>query len=39
VYLRAQLDAFASGERPNDISEPMHNVARGVTAAEIERRH
>jgi cytochrome c553 len=37
VYLRAQLEAFASGERHNDISEQMRNVARGMTRAEIER--
>jgi cytochrome c553 len=37
VYLRTQLEAFASGERHNDISEQMRNVARGMTGAEIER--
>jgi cytochrome c553 len=37
VYLRAQLEAFASGERHNDISEQMRNVARGMTHTEIER--
>jgi cytochrome c553 len=37
VYLRAQLEAFASGERHNDISEQMRNVARGMTIPEIER--
>lgn len=37
VYLRIQLEAFASGERHNDISEQMRNVARGMTRAEIER--
>jgi cytochrome c553 len=37
VYLRAQLEAFASGERHNDINEQMRNVARGMTSAEIER--
>jgi len=36
VYLRAQLEAFASGERRNDISEQMRNVARGMTPTEIE---
>jgi cytochrome c553 len=36
VYLRTQLEAFASGERHNDISEQMRNVARGMTRAEIE---
>ena len=37
VYLRTQLEAFASGERHNDISEQMRNVARGMTRAEIEQ--
>jgi len=37
VYLRTQLEAFAFGERRNDISEQMRNVARGMTRAEIER--
>ena len=36
VYLRTQLEAFASGERHNDISEQMRNVARGMTHAEME---
>lgn len=36
VYLKAQLDAFASGERHNDISEQMRNIARNMTKAEIE---
>jgi cytochrome c553 len=35
VYLRAQLGAFASGARHNDIGEQMRNVARAMTAAEI----
>jgi cytochrome c553 len=35
VYLRAQLAAFASGARHNDIGEQMRNVARAMTAAEI----
>jgi cytochrome c553 len=35
-YLRAQLEAFASNERHNDISEQMRNVARGMTRAEVE---
>ena len=34
-YLHAQLDAFASGTRRNDIDQQMRNVARGMTAAEI----
>jgi cytochrome c553 len=37
VYLRTQLQAFASGTRHNDISEQMRNIARGMTPAEIER--
>jgi len=35
-YLVAQLRAFASGVRHNDISEQMRNIARGMTPAEIE---
>jgi cytochrome c553 len=37
VYLRTQLEAFASGARHNDISGQMRNIARGMTPAEIER--
>jgi cytochrome c553 len=36
VYLRAMLDAFASGTRHNDIGEQMRNVARGLTPEEIQ---
>jgi cytochrome c553 len=36
VYLRAQLEAFSSGARRNDIGEQMRNVARRMTAAEID---
>jgi len=36
VYLKAQLQAFASGGRRNDISEQMRNIARQMTAAEID---
>jgi cytochrome c553 len=36
VYLKAQLQAFASGTRRNDISEQMRNIARQMTAAEID---
>jgi cytochrome c553 len=36
VYLKAQLQAFASGSRRNDISEQMRNIARQMTAAEID---
>jgi cytochrome c553 len=35
-YLHAQLVAFASGARRNDISEQMRNAARGMTAQEID---
>lgn len=36
VYLRAQLEAFASGARHNDIEARMRNVARNMTPAEIQ---
>jgi cytochrome c553 len=36
VYLRTQLEAFASGARHNDISQQMRNIARGMSHAEIE---
>ena len=36
-YLRSQLEAFASGARHNDISGQMRNIARGMTAAEIQQ--
>jgi cytochrome c553 len=36
VYLKAQLEAFASGQRGNDISAQMRNVARAMTPQEIE---
>jgi cytochrome c553 len=36
AYLKAQLQAFASGERHNDISEQMRNIARAMTPQEIE---
>lgn len=36
-YLHAQLEAFASGVRHNDISEQMRNIARGMTAAEMQQ--
>src|SRR5204862_821067 len=36
VYLRAQLEAFATGARRNDISEQMRNVARRMTPEEID---
>jgi cytochrome c553 len=36
VYLKDQLEAFASGQRRNDINAQMRNVARAMTPAEIE---
>jgi cytochrome c553 len=36
VYIKAQLEAFTSGARRNDISEQMRNIARQMTAAEID---
>jgi cytochrome c553 len=36
AYIKSQLEAFASGERRNDISEQMRNVARRMTPEEIE---
>ena len=36
VYIKAQLQAFATGARYNDISEQMRNIARQMTAAEID---
>jgi cytochrome c553 len=36
VYIRAQLLAFVSGERHNDTSEQMRNVARQMTPDEID---
>jgi len=36
VYLRTQLKAFASGDRHNDIGEQMRNIARVMTAEEID---
>jgi cytochrome c553 len=36
VYIKSQLDAFASGARRNDISEQMRNVARQMTPEEIQ---
>jgi cytochrome c553 len=37
VYIKAQLQAFAAGGRRNDISEQMRNIARQMTAAEIDQ--
>jgi cytochrome c553 len=36
VYIKAQLHAFASGTRRNDISQQMRNVARQMTPEEID---
>jgi cytochrome c553 len=36
IYISAQLQAFATGARRNDISEQMRNIARQMTAAEID---
>lgn len=36
VYLAAQMQRFATGERHNDINEQMRNVARHLTPQEIE---
>lgn len=36
AYIKAQLEAFASGARRNDISQQMRNIARQMTPAEIE---
>jgi cytochrome c553 len=36
VYIKAQLQAFASSVRRNDISQQMRNIARQMTAAEID---
>lgn len=37
AYIRAQLVAFANGERSNDINGQMRAMARGLTAVEIEQ--
>ena len=36
VYVKSQLEAFASNDRRNDISEQMRNIARRMTPQEIE---
>jgi cytochrome c553 len=36
AYMMEQLRAFASGQRTNDISEQMRNIARALTPQEIE---
>jgi len=35
VYIKAQLEAFATGARHNDISEQMRNIARRMRPDEI----
>jgi cytochrome c553 len=37
VYIKAQLQAFASGARRNDISQQMRNIARQMTPQEIDQ--
>jgi cytochrome c553 len=36
IYLAAQMQRFASGDRHNDINEQMRNVARHLTQQEID---
>jgi cytochrome c553 len=36
AYMKAQLQAFASGHRHNDINEQMRNIARAMTPQEID---
>src|ERR1700677_450517 len=36
VYIKAQLQAFASGTRRNDISQQMRNIARQMTSDEMD---
>jgi cytochrome c553 len=36
VYLRTQIEAFEAGVRRNDIGEQMRNIARVMTAEEID---
>jgi cytochrome c553 len=36
AYIKAQLQAFASGARKNDIGQQMRNIARQLTPQEIE---
>ena len=37
IYIKAQLHAFAAGTRRNDISQQMRNIARQMTAEEIDQ--
>jgi cytochrome c553 len=34
--MKAQLQAFTSGQRRNDISQQMRNIARAMTPREID---
>jgi len=36
AYMKAQLQAFATSQRRNDISQQMRNIARAMTAQEID---
>jgi cytochrome c553 len=36
AYMKHQLQAFASGQRRNDISQQMRNIARAMTPQEID---
>lgn len=36
IYLAAQMQRFATGERHNDINEQMRNIARHLTPQEID---
>jgi len=36
VYVKARLQAFASGIRRNDISQQMQDIARQMTVGEID---
>jgi cytochrome c553 len=37
VYIKAQLQAFSTGARRNDISQQMRNIARQMSAEEIDQ--
>jgi cytochrome c553 len=37
VYMKSQLQAFASGARRNDISGQMRNIARQMTPDEMDQ--
>jgi cytochrome c553 len=37
AYLKVQLQALASGQRTNDISQQMRNIARAMTPREIDQ--